>query len=197
MDEQFNNRFNKFTKEAKAALIHAQEKAKEINSSYVGTEHILMGILNQNNSLGAAIIKEFGVSRENVELVLKTVGRISGAMATPQQQGGGLSGFAKKVIEEAVKCAHDYGHSFVGTEHLLFAIVNQQNTAATVILENMKIRIQDVKNRIIEIFNEMRNAQQNQISNMPNPMMNPLEFFLKGLHGVLIGKMPDQYYKDA
>ncbi|KKP38951.1 MAG: ATPases with chaperone activity, ATP-binding subunit, ATP-dependent Clp protease ATP-binding subunit ClpC [Candidatus Peregrinibacteria bacterium GW2011_GWF2_33_10] len=197
MDEQFNNRFNKFTKEAKAALIHAQEKAKEINSSYVGTEHILMGILNQNNSLGAAIIKEFGVSRENVELVLKTVGRISGAMATPQQQGGGLSGFAKKVIEEAVKCAHDYGHSFVGTEHLLFAIVNQQNTAATVILENMKIRIQDVKNRIIEIFNEMRNAQQNQISNMPNPMMNPLEFFLNGLHGVLIGKMPDQYYKDA
>jgi len=196
MDDQFQNRFNKFTKEAKAALMYAQEKAKSINSNYVGTEHILMGILQQANSLGASIIKEFGVSKENVELVLKTVGRITGANANVNVAQGGLSGFAKKVIEEAVKCAHEYNHSFVGTEHLLFAIVNQQNTAATVILENMKIRPEDVKNRIIQIFNEMR-GPQGGAPNMPHPMMmNPLQFFLDGLHGVLIGKAPDQYFRD-
>ncbi len=196
MEEQFN-RFSKFTKEAKAALIYAQEKAKEINATYVGTEHILMGILSQGNSLGASIVKEFGVSKENVELVLKTVGRITGtANAQTPAQSGGLSGFAKNVIEEAVKCAHQYGHSFVGTEHLLFAIVGQENTAATVILENMKIRTSDIKTRIIDIFNEMKNGNQSAQGPMPSHMMNPLEFFLNGLHGVLIGKQADQYYRD-
>ena len=72
----FNN-FSKFTKEAKQALIVAQEKAKEVKLSYVGTEHILIGVLDQQNSLGASVLFNFGVSLDNVYLVLKTVGRAS------------------------------------------------------------------------------------------------------------------------
>ncbi|MEK7547350.1 MAG: Clp protease N-terminal domain-containing protein, partial [Patescibacteria group bacterium] len=122
-----SNNFNKFTKEAKKALVVAQEKAKESKLSYVGTEHILIGILAQENSLGASILLNFGVSIENVYLVLKTVGRTS--VPANSNEPGGLSGFAKEIIEDAVKIAHEYGHSFVGTEHLLFALVSQSNTA--------------------------------------------------------------------
>ena len=212
-----NARFEKFTKEAKQALIVAQDTAKQMASSYVGTEHLLIGILSQKSSLGSSILSEFGVSLDNVQLVLKSVGRVTGSQVSPNQQGG-LSGFAKKVIEDAVKCAHDYEHSFVGTEHLLYAVVNQENTAATVILENMKVNTKDIRDRIIETFDNLKSPAGVGDSGKtagggrrpaagpppsegarPGQNMNPLEFFLSGLHGMLQGNQqaPQEDYKNA
>jgi len=151
MDSQ--DKFGKFTKEAKQALVVAQEKAKSANLDYVGTEHILLGILTQSNSLGANILFNFGVSEDNVNMVLKTVGRLTNQkneVKTNKQTG--LSGFAKKVIEEALKTGEKYNHTYIGTEHLLYALVSQENTAATVILENMKINPADLKDQIIQTF---------------------------------------------
>ena len=176
-----DNYFEKFTKEAKDALVIAQEKAEESNLNYVGTEHILLGILHQENSLGATILNNFGVSISNVELVLRSVGR-SSKTQNDSSKPAGLSGFAKQVIENAVGCASRYNHNFVGTEHLLFAVVSQDNTAATVILENMKINPKHVQSQIVEFFQKsMDNKNMNgQMNNM-----NPVEFFLNGLNGVL------------
>jgi ATP-dependent Clp protease ATP-binding subunit ClpC len=188
-----DNRFEKFTKEAKQALIVAQEKARDSKLNYVGTEHVLLGILSQENSLGASILTSFGVSLENVNLVLKTVGRMTPVSNSSQKGWGGLSGFAKKVIEDAVRAAHEFNHSYVGTEHLLYALVCQENTAATVILENMKINPQDIKEQLIQTFEKAKEAHRaNAGANgqAANPqMMNPIEFFLSGLHGVLVGNM--------
>lgn len=186
-------RFEKFTKEAKQALVVAQEKSKEAGLNYVGTEHILIGILSQSHSLGASILMNFGVSLDNVYLVLKTVGRATTTTGTGK--AGGLSGFAKQVIEDALKCAHEFNHNFVGTEHLLFALCSQENTAATVILENMKINPSAIREQITQIFRrnqEMgsKTGPQQAAGQPGNPqmqMMNPLEFFLSGLHGVLNG----------
>jgi ATP-dependent Clp protease ATP-binding subunit ClpC len=192
-------RFEKFTKEAKQALIVAQEKAREANLNYVGTEHVLIGVLSQVNSLGATILMNFGVSLENVQLVLKTVGRMSSVSASPQKGWGGLSGFAKKVIEGAVLAAHKFNHNFVGTEHLLFALVGQDNTAATVILENMKVNPQDIREQIIQTFEKGRETVKQQLPESTTAAtMNPIEFFLNGLQGVLIGNMNAQkeQYKD-
>jgi ATP-dependent Clp protease ATP-binding subunit ClpC len=197
-----DNRFEKFTKEAKQALIVAQDKAKESRLNYVGTEHILIGILSQTNSLGSVVLMNFGVSLENVNLVLKTVGRTNtGGLQPSQGSWGGLSGFAKKVIEGAVLTAHQFGHSFVGTEHLLYALVSQDNTAATVILENMKVNPSDIKEQIIQAFEknkESARSQMEQMGGMPN-MMNPIEFFLSGLHGVLQqgNNQNKELYKEA
>lgn len=187
-----DNRFEKFTKEAKQALIVAQEKARDSKLNYVGTEHVLLGILSQESSLGASILTSFGVSLDNVNLVLKTVGRMSPVANGSQKGWGGLSGFAKKVIEDAVRAAHEFNHSYVGTEHLLFALVCQENTAATVILENMKINPQDIKEQLVQTFEKAKEAHRASGGNAQamNPqMMNPIEFFLSGLHGVLSGNM--------
>ena len=193
-----DNYFDKFTKEAKEALVIAQDKAQASKLSYVGTEHILIGILSQSNSLGATILNNFGVSVNNVDLVLKTVGRATSTNSNfKSDEPGGLSGFAKQVIENAVSCAHKYSHSFVGTEHLLYALVSQENTAATVILENMKINPAHIKQQIVDIF-----AKNQDLSGAQDPMaipqaMNPLEFFLTGLHGVLAGQNQDQAFEDS
>ncbi|MDP2642573.1 MAG: ATP-dependent Clp protease ATP-binding subunit [Candidatus Peregrinibacteria bacterium] len=197
------NQFEKFTKEAKKALVVAQEKAKDANLNYVGTEHILMGILAQENSLGASVLLNFGVSLDNVNLVLKTVGRNASSNVASAGQATGLSGFAKEVIEEAVKLAHENGHSFVGTEHLLLSLVSQDNTAATVILENMKVSPADVKAQILEIFDRAKNydpksgTMDETSSGVHMPPknangMNPIEFFLAGLQGMMNGQMKDE-----
>ena len=196
------NHFDKFTKEAKQALIVSQEKAREAKLNYVGTEHILIGILAHENSLGASVLLNFGVSLDNVNLVLKTVGRSSAP--APANEPAGLSGFAKDVIEKAVESAKEFGHSFVGTEHLLYSLVSQQNTAATVILENMKVSPADVKEQIMEIFERAKDMPPQGGNIMPDGMpkgpqnMNPIEFFLAGLHGVLTGQQGGKEgYKDA
>lgn len=178
------SRFEKFTKEAKQALVYAQDRAKEARLNYVGTEHILLGILSQTNSLGSSILLSFGVSLENVHLVLKTVGR-TGQQQTSDKGPTGLSGFAKKVIEDAVHCAAEFSHAMVGTEHLLYALVSQENTAATVILENMKVNPQDVKDQVIEAFERSRMQNGGSPMGQNNQMMNPIEFFLNGLQGVM------------
>lgn len=187
-----DNRFEKFTKEAKQALIVAQEVAKKTSTNYVGTEHILIGILSQPNSLGASILMNFGVSLDNVNLVLKTVGRTTNPSKSAPGSGG-LSGFAKKVIEDAVKCAQDHNHLFVGTEHLLYALVAQDNTAATVILENMKVRPNDIQREIDAAFENLKRGPQGPSAGAPGAtaeggQVNPLEFFLSGLQGVMQNK---------
>ncbi|MFC1600242.1 ATP-dependent Clp protease ATP-binding subunit, partial [Patescibacteria group bacterium] len=177
-----------------------QEKAKKAGLDYVGTEHILQGVLSQSNSLGAHILHNFGISTENVDLVLKTVGRLktprSNAKTGPSK--GGLSGFAKKVIEDAVKSGEEYNHSYIGTEHLLFSLVKQENTAATVILENMKVNPDDVRDQIIQTFEKGKEVQKQQggaAGQTGQAAMNPMEFFLNGLQGVLVGNVEKEQYK--
>ncbi len=194
--------FDKFTKEAKQALVVAQERAKDSGQSYVGTEHLLMGILSQESSLGASVLLNFGVSIQNVELVLKSVGRV-GKSGAGVGSPGGLSEYAKSVIEESVKIAHEYSHSFIGTEHLLYSLVSQDNTAATVILENMKINPNDVRDQIVEVFERAKGVDGDGMSESGIPGKsaqtgNPLEMFLSGLHGVLAaGQMQKDQMQDA
>jgi len=185
-----SNKFDKFTKEAKQALVVAQEKAKETNLNYVGTEHILIGILSQSNSLGSTVLTNFGVSVDNIYLVLKTVGRMPGhtAIKNNQKEWGGLSGFAKKVIEDAVLSAHEFNHSYVGTEHLLYGVVAQSNTAATVILENMKVNPDEIKDYLLQTFQNKKANGSNVMTDAPlNGNVNPIESFLSGIQGMLMG----------
>lgn len=197
-----SNKFEKFTREAKQALVVAQEKAKRAGLDYVGTEHLLQGVLTQSNSLGAHILHNFGISGDNVDMVLKTVGRLktprSNASTGPSK--GGLSGFAKKVIENAVKSGEKYNHSYIGTEHLLFALVSQENTAATVILENMRVNPEDVKDQIVQTFEKGKEIQGQQTAGeaqagATNQAMNPMEFFLNGLQGVMVANTEKEQYK--
>ncbi len=181
--------FEKFTKEAKQALIVAQEKAKEAKRNYVGTEHVLIGVLSQKQSLGSTVLANFGIQVDNVDLVIKNVGRVGQSTSAPQKGWGGLSGKAKKVIEDAVRSAHLYNHNYIGTEHMLYALVCQDETAATVILENMKVNPAAIKEQLIETFERSKKAQgAQQGPNQSGTMMqmNPIEFFLSGIQGALM-----------
>lgn len=185
------NNFDKFTQEAKLALKLAQNKSKKAKLDYVGTEHILIGILSQPESLGASVLLDFGVSLESIQLVLEAVGRSKPKRRNPKNTFG-LSGFAKKVIEDAVRVAYQNNHTSVGTEHLVYALVSQENTAATVILENMKIAPADIKQQIEKIFQEAQ-EKKNLAKNL-----NPLEILFGSLQALVARSASENSdYSDA
>ncbi len=187
------NNFDKFTENAKKALLFAESVAKKTNSTYIGTEHILLGILAKKNCSGAQILHHFGVSLENVQLVLDNVGSIK--MGNEQESGEKLSRYAKKTIEDAIAMAYKMGHAEINTTHILYALCTQRETAATVIMENMKINLNDILEYVQQKFREQGGITPENIAGMASAApagdagqggMNPLENFMNGLQGLIM-----------
>jgi ATP-dependent Clp protease ATP-binding subunit ClpC len=194
------NHFDKFTEDAKKALIFAEEISKESKSTYIGTEHLLLGILSQKDSPGANTLMHFGVSLENVKLVLDSVGSISvRPESSPSEK---LSRYAKKTLEDSVAIAYKFNHPMVNTQHMLYAICLQRETAATVILENMKINLNDIIKNLEEQFQSEGLPKQPQPGQPGQPPQagggqgqgfnNPFEAFIGGLQGLLMGQNMQQ-----
>ena len=117
---------DRFTERARMAIEKAQLSAGALGHSYVGTEHLLLGILREGEGLGARVLRESGFDESMTEeLLIRAVGR--GAPGMPVQ---GLTPRAKRIIELAVADANRLGHSYVGTEHLLMGILRESECAA-------------------------------------------------------------------
>lgn len=133
MDTDFPEVFERFTQNAKLAFQFAGQLALQTGASYVGTEHMLLGIVKTQNSLGARILSTAGVSLEKINPGLL------GQPSTTPQGVIDLSETAKKTITLALRIAQEYGQAYGGTEHMLFAILSQKNSRAQTILHDLKI----------------------------------------------------------
>ena len=141
-------RYDRFTERAEAAIKKAQEAAQELGHSYVGTEHLLLGIVRESNGQGAKTLRNNGLTdRFLTELVEKYVGR--GEPAYPAQ---GLTPRAKRVIELAIADAARLGHNFVGTEHLLMGILREPDSAAGRIISGTGLDLNKMYNEILRTF---------------------------------------------
>ncbi|MFH0770568.1 MAG: ATP-dependent Clp protease ATP-binding subunit [Candidatus Peregrinibacteria bacterium] len=171
--------FDRFTPNAKLALQIAEQEAKNLKSTYIGTEHLLLGLLSIPKSLGFSIFTGAGVTQENVRILLK-------AMKTQDTEGKqikhGLSLFLHNVIEQSVITAHKFRHANVGTEHLLHALVSTGKNAATAILEQMQVNPEDLKSHVEEMF-----GQISQFKQQNRNLEQSLEAFFQGLQGAIVG----------
>ncbi len=139
---------DRFTERARAALTKAQEAAQNMGHSYVGTEHILLGIASEGEGLGAKVLRENGLDEVLItELVEKFVGR--GAPGLPAQ---GLTPSAKRVIELSVLDASRLGHSYIGTEHLLMGILRETDCAGARLIASTGIDVNKIYTDIINLF---------------------------------------------
>lgn len=181
--------FEKFTPNAKQALSIAEEESRKHGLPYIGSEHLLIGLLSNPRSLAFSILTGAGVSLENVRMILNSASNQEPESKNVQH---GLSSYLTSIIEDAVRVAHKYNHPFIGTEHLLHALVSQGKCAATVILENMEIEPEDFKKQIEEMFEQMAHAK----SKDAQQINTSLDKFLQGLQGVIFA--PGQTdYSDA
>ncbi|MSR87278.1 ATP-dependent Clp protease ATP-binding subunit [Candidatus Peribacteria bacterium] len=174
--------FDRFTPNAKLALQIAEQEAKNLKSPYIGTEHLLLGLLSIPKSLGFSIFTGAGVTQENVRILLK-------AMKSPNIEGQsvkhGLSTFLHTVIEQSVITAHKFRHANVGTEHLLHSLVSGGKNAATLLLENMQVDPEDLKTRVEEMFGQINTFKQQNRN-----LEQSLEAFFHGLQGAIVGMQP-------
>jgi len=182
--------FERFTPNAKQALSIAEEESRKHGLPYIGSEHLLIGLLNNPRSLAFSILTGAGVSLENVRMILNSASNQEPEAKNVQH---GLSTYLTSIIEDAVRVAHRYNHPFIGTEHLLYALVSQEKCAATVILENMEINPKDFQKQIEEMFEQMANARKRDV----NQINTSLDKFLQGLQGVIFSPGQQTDYTDA
>lgn len=139
---------DRFTERAQMALSKAQEAAQNMGHSYVGTEHILLGIASEGEGLGAKILRDNGLDDALIsELLEKFVGR--GAPGVPAQ---GLTPDAKRVIELSIIDANRLGHSYIGTEHLLMGILREPECAGARLLTSTGVDLNKIYTDIVNVF---------------------------------------------
>ena len=142
------NTNDRFTERAKTALEKAQAAAEELGHSYVGSEHLLLGILREDGGQGAAVLKRSGLTDALVtELVENFVGR-----GTPGAPVQGLSPRAKRVIELAIGDAGRLGHNFVGTEHLLLGVLREPDSAGARIITSTGLDLNKLYTDVLNMF---------------------------------------------
>ena len=125
-----NAQFDRFTDNAKRSLENAETIATQMSSSYVGTEHIMLGILQQDSSVGAKILKQAGVTFEKAQLVLSFSQQLAGGSYK------GASQTAKNTLTYSLRVAKEFGQPYCGTEHILFAILSEKSARAISLLKN-------------------------------------------------------------
>lgn len=171
--------FDRFTPNAKLALQLAEQEAKTMKSQYIGTEHLLLGLLGIPKSLGFSILTGAGVTHENIRILLKAQ-KVSDDEGQNVKHGLSLS--LNTAIEQSVMIAHKFRHANIGTEHLLYALISSGKNAATMLLESMQINPDDLKIHIEEMFGQI-SSFRNQNKNLETS----LESFFHGLQGALSG----------
>ena len=136
------DRFDKFTERARRVLTHSQDEAMRFNHNYIGTEHILLGLLRESDGVAGHVLLDLGADLTSVR---EAVEHIIGLTERPVRGEIGLTPRAKKVIELAVAEARRLGHREIGTEHLLFGLVRQGEGTAHGVLESLGITLESLR----------------------------------------------------
>lgn len=148
----FQEFLNHLTDNARASLRHADAIARSFGSAYVGTEHLLLGVLAQDSSMGAKILSNAGVTLDRARLALnltpKTLVINLGAK--------GLSETAKLTLRMAYEIAQDFNQDICGTEHILYSILTQKNARATTLLRDMNVNVDATVNELEQFLNRQQ-----------------------------------------
>ncbi len=146
-----SDRFDKFTERARKVLTLAQEEAQRFNHNYIGTEHILLGLVREGDGVAARVLASMGVELHKVRSAVEFI--IGRGDRTPTGEIG-LTPRAKKVIELAVDEARRLNHHYIGTEHLLLGLVREGEGIAAGVLESLGVSLEKVRAQVIQVLNQ-------------------------------------------
>ncbi len=142
--------FNKFTERARKVILLAKEEAKRFNHDYIGTEHILLGLVREGEGVAAAVLANLGVSSEKIALEVEKL-----VKAGPSTLVSGDIPFtpkAKKVMELAMDEAVSLGHNYIGTEHLLLGLLREGEGIASQVLINLGLDLNKVRSEVMKLL---------------------------------------------
>ena len=145
------SRFEKFSERARRVLSLAQEEAQRFNHNYIGTEHILLGLVRETEGVAARVLANLGVDLNKVRSAVEF---IIGRGEKPAQGEIGLTPRAKKVVELAVDEARRMNHNYIGTEHLLIGLLREGEGVAAGVLESLGVNLDKVRTETQRILSQ-------------------------------------------
>ncbi len=148
---------NHLTDNALNSLKHADAIAKSFGSAYVGTEHLLLGVLAQDTSMGSKILGGAGVTLDRARLALN----LTPKTLVINMGAKGLSETAKLTLRMAYEVAQDFNQEFCGTEHILYSILSQKNARATNLLRDMNINVDGLVSELEQFLNRQQYEDEN------------------------------------
>ena len=166
------SRFEKFSERARRVLSLAQEEAQRFNHNYIGTEHILLGLVRETEGVAARVLSGLGVDLTKVRSAVEF---IIGRGEKPTQGEIGLTPRAKKVVELAVDEARRMNHTYIGTEHLLIGLLREGEGVAAGVLESLGVTLEKVRAETHRILsNSSSTGQQGSRNTTRTPTLDQL-----------------------
>ncbi|MBN1510660.1 MAG: ATP-dependent Clp protease ATP-binding subunit [Phycisphaerae bacterium] len=157
--------FERFTDRARKVMALANQEAQRFNHEYIGTEHILLGLVKEGSGVGANVLKNLEVDLRKVRLEVEKLVKSGPDMVTmgklPQTPR------AKKVIEYAIEEARQLNHNYVGTEHLLLGLLREQDGVAAQVLMNLGLKLEEVREEVLNLLGAGAETEENP-SAMPS-----------------------------
>ena len=142
--------FERLTDRARKVMALANQEAQRFNHEYIGTEHILLGLVKEGSGVGANVLKHLEIDLRKVRLEVEKLVKSGPDMVTmgklPQTPR------AKKVIEYAIEEARSLNHNYVGTEHLLLGLLREQDGVAAQVLMNLGLKLEDVREEVLNLL---------------------------------------------
>ena len=142
--------FERFTDRARKVMALANQEAQRFNHDYIGTEHILLGLVKEGSGVGANVLKNLNVDLRKVRMEVEKLVKSGPEMVTmgklPQTPR------AKRVIEYAIEEARNLNHNYVGTEHLLLGLLREQDGVAAQVLQNLGLKLEDVREEVLNLL---------------------------------------------
>ncbi len=142
--------FNRFTERARKVIIFAKEEARHFNHDYIGTEHLLLGLVKEGEGVAAAVLQKMGVDLETIRIEIEKL-----VQPGPETQVMGDIPFtprSKKALELSAEEARALGHNYIGTEHLLLGLVKEGEGMAYRVLLNLGIDLDRLRMEVMEIL---------------------------------------------
>jgi len=149
--------FERFTDRARKVMALANQEAQRFNHEYVGTEHVLLGLVKEGQGVAANVLHNLSVDLKKIRLEVEKIVKSGPAMVTmgklPQTPR------AKKVIEFAIEEARNLGHNYVGTEHLLLGLLREHDGVAAQVLMNLGLKLDEVRTEVLNILGASMEAE--------------------------------------
>ena len=155
-----------YTEKAKAALMLAQKEAKKFNQSYVGTEHILIGLLKENTAIASQVLQDNGVDYQKIKELMNDL--IAPDFKVAVKEKDGYSPKAKAVLDEAGIQAERFGYEKIGTEHILLALIKDSDNVAIRLLNTLGVSTQRIYIDVLIAMGEDGNLYKADLSKNKN-----------------------------
>jgi Clp amino terminal domain, pathogenicity island component len=142
--------FERFTDRARRVLVLAQEEARLLNHSFIGTEHLLLGLIREEDGVAATALSEMGVTLEAVRARVKEA---IGQTSRPAMTGSPpFTPRAKKVLELSLRQALQLGHSYIGTEHILLGLIQEGEGVAIQVLIDLRVNLLKLQEQVVRLM---------------------------------------------